>query len=253
MLQSIFATKIGMTQVWDTKGHRFAVTKCKFTPNVVLGIQNQNSDKLHQDQSAKMYIIGYGQKKLKNVSKPLQTKIKQSGFSFGVSKMKGVFSTSETELSAGTVIGVDQVVKVGDVVAVRGVSRGRGFAGGVKRYGFHGGPKTHGQSDRERAIGSIAAGTTPGHIFKGKRMPGHYGVETITVKGLIVLHIDNENQEIWLSGPVPGSKSCLVQISPIGENQEVKLDLKASNITEPKVEAQEENKPTEVSEVEESK
>ena len=253
MLQSIFATKIGMTQVWDTRGRRFAVTKCKFTPNVVLGIQNQNSNKLHQDQQAKMYIIGYGQKKLKNVSKPLQTKIKQSGFSFGVSKMKGIFATSETELPAGTVIGIDQVVKVGDVVAVRGISRGRGFAGGVKRYGFHGGPKTHGQSDRQRAIGSIAAGTTPGHVFKGKRMPGHYGVDTITVKGLTVLHIDNENQEIWLSGPVPGSISSLVQISPLGENQEVKLDLKASNIKEPKVEPQAEVEVAVVNEVEESK
>ena len=81
---------------------------------------------------------------------------------------------------AGDMMTVETVFKPGDIVKVTGTSKGKGFAGGVKRYGFRGGPKTHGQSDSHRAPGSIGQGTTPGRVYKGKRMAGHMGVDTVT-------------------------------------------------------------------------
>ena len=138
----------------------------------------------------------------------------------------------ENAVKSGDTITVEQVLEVGDVVKVQGTTKGRGFAGGIKRHGFSGGPKTHGQSDRERAVGSIGAGTSPGRVWKGKKMPGHYGVDTQTVRGLTVVHVDAENQEVWLSGPVPGHLKALVRIEKLGTNKKIELDKKASGIKE---------------------
>ena len=137
---------------------------------------------------------------------------------------------------------LDQVLAVGDVVKVQGTSKGRGFAGGMKRHGFSGGPATHGQSDRQRAVGSIGSGTYPGRVWKGKKMPGHYGVETRTVHGLVVLYIDPETKEVWLSGPVPGFNTSTVKIEKTGQQKKVELDLAAMGLTEPQAE---EEQPTE--------
>ena len=245
MLDTIFATKIGMTQAWSTDGKRLAVTRCNVGNNCVIGehrtqVNNKLSTKFEK-QSATILEIGYGDKKLKNVHKPLREKIKKSGFSFGIKQVRGVrvvtdqvqddSSTDSDETivksQVGQIITVDQVLEEGDMVQVQGISKGRGFAGAIKRYGFHGGPKTHGQSDRARAVGSIGAGTDPGRVWKGKKMPGHYGVETKTVFGLVVLRVDSETGEVWLSGPVPGFNSSIVRITKIGRKRNLKLDLKA--------------------------
>jgi large subunit ribosomal protein L3 len=100
----------------------------------------------------------------------------------------------------------------------------------MKRHGFHGGPATHGQSDRARAVGSIGQRTTPGRVWVGKKMPGHYGDEAKTVLGLVVVHIDPTTKEVWLSGPVPGSISSQVRITKTGQTKQVELDLSASGI-----------------------
>ena len=136
--------------------------------------------------------------------------------------MKGV--EVDENFKRGQTIKIDQVLEVGDVVAVQGVSKGRGFAGVVKRYGFHGGPRTHGQSDRQRAPGSIGSGTDPGRVWKGKKMSGHYGFETKTVSGLVVVNIDLDNREIWVSGPVPGHKNSIVRIKKTGVKKDIKLN-----------------------------
>ncbi len=227
MLKSIFATKIGMTQAWDNNGKRIAITKCMVQPNVVLGVQDPKSEE-------KTYLVGYGKKKLKNMNKPLRTITEKSGFSFGVKNIKGVQAADDntTEIKAGEIIAIDQVLKVGDVVKVQGTTKGRGFAGGMKRHGFHGGPKTHGQSDRARAVGSIGSGTTPGRVWKGKKMPGHYGVETKSVSGLVVAHIDLELGELWLTGPIPGHIKSDVLITPVGKDRKIELNKTASGIKE---------------------
>jgi large subunit ribosomal protein L3 len=218
-----------MSQAWDKTGKRLCVTRCKVGSNVVLATQPQNPNQ---------YLIGFGTKKLKNMTKPLRTIVEKSGFSSGVTQIRGVNVTPDQSdqaetIKPGTLIKAEEVLKVGDVVSVQGTSKGRGFAGAMKRHGFHGGPATHGQSDRARAVGSIGAGTTPGKVLKGKKMPGHYGTDTKTVSGLVVLHIDTDSQEVWLSGPVPGSLTSAVKISPIGKTKSIELDADASGIVLP--------------------
>lgn len=235
MVKSVFATKIGMTQAWDVSGKRWAVTRCKVQPNQVLQVRLDSEDQPTQ------YFIGYGQKKLKNMSKPLRSIVEKGGFSEGVRQIKGIKANpdSETKYVVGDTVKFTDFLQVGDIVKVQGTSKGRGFAGAVKRHGFAGGPKTHGQSDRHRAVGSIGAGTTPGKVLKGKKMPGHYGVDTNTVRGLVVLHIDEANNEIWLSGPVPGHLDSIVMIETLGQNKQIEIDKAASHIAETTAPAEE--------------
>ncbi len=254
MLNTIFATKGMMSQAWTTQDKRLPITKCKVDQNVVLGTQKcfvkvwQNST--FKNQSSLILEIGYGKKKLKNTPKPLRTIIEQSGFSFGFKQIRGVEldlskndQDQEIPFKVGQVLNADQVLQVGDVVKVQGTSKGRGFAGVVKRYGMAGGQKTRGQSDRARAVGSIGAGTTPGKVFKGKRMPGQLGDETVTVTNLTVVHLDKENNEVWLSGPIPGHINSIIRITKTGENKPIKLNLSASGIkVEEASKAQDENK-----------
>lgn len=94
----------------------------------------------------------------------------------------------------------------GVIVRITGISKGKGFTGAMKRWGFAGGPATHGQSDRARAPGSIGGGTDPGRVYKGKKMPGRAGGKTVTIKGLEVVEIDEEAGIIRISGPVPGAR-----------------------------------------------
>ena len=103
--------------------------------------------------------------------------------------------------------------EAGEKVNVTGVSKGKGFQGGVKRYNFRGGPKTHGQSDRHRAPGSIGAGTTPGRVIKGMRMAGRMGGDKVTVKNLDVVMVDAERNLLLVKGAVPGHRNSLLLIS----------------------------------------
>jgi large subunit ribosomal protein L3 len=267
MLNTIFATKQDMSQVWTKAGKRLPVTKCFVDDNIVLGKQqclaiNRNTADLKQ-QPCLIFEIGYGKKKLKNTPKPLKQKIKQSGFSFGVRQVRGVkiFDFDQQQVAAqnteqeaaqnqetqsessqaaeqdganqpqvGSVLKLDQVLQVGDVVKVTGVSKGKGFTGVVKRYKFAGGPRTHGQRDRERSPGSIGAMTDPGRVWKGKKMPGRHGGRQATVKNLTVVHLDLDKNQVWLSGPIPGHFNSLVRIVKTGDKEELKLDKQASGI-----------------------
>ncbi len=227
MLDSIFATKLDMTQAWSKQGKRLAVTRCKADDNLVV-----------DQKSTSIFEVGYGQKKLKNMPKPLRSKMQKSGFSIGVTTLQGVKHSEKTEAEndsadqtkIGDVVKVGQVLEVGDVVKVQGTTKGRGFTGVIKRWGFHGGPRTHGQSDRERAPGSIGAGTDPGRVWPGKKMPGHYGVDTKTISGLVVVYLDKETGEVWINGPVPGFYSSTVKITKTGEKKMIELDNNASGI-----------------------
>lgn len=229
MTTQVFATKNKMTQAWTKNGKRVAVTCMRMANNAVVGKQ------IDEAQHTVKLEIGYGTKKLKNMTKPLRSKLEKSGFSFGVRKMSQVSVAEDSALKPGDIIKVEEVLQIGDVVQVQGVTKGRGFAGAMKRHGFSGGPKTHGQSDRWRAVGSIGQRTTPGRVFPRKRMPGHYGVEVQTVKGLTVLYVDPTNQEFWLSGPVPGHVKGMVSVAKTGQTKAIELDEKASGIVRKEV------------------
>lgn len=107
----------------------------------------------------------------------------------------------------------------GDLVKVSGVSKGKGFTGVVKRWGFKGGPKTHGQSDRQRAPGSIGQTTTPGRVYKGKKMAGHKGNVKVTISGLTVMAYQNDAKMLWIKGIVPGPKKGKLKIKKYGTNK----------------------------------
>lgn len=260
MLDTIFATKRGMTQAWTKSGQRVPVTLCYVDDNVVVGKQNctafntQNSDK--KRETCLIFEIGYGKKKLKNTPKPLREKIKQSGFSFGIKQIKGiqvfgqVEESDENQVKIGSSLELSEILEVGDVVKVVGTSKGKGFAGVVKKYHFKGGPRTHGQRDRERSPGSIGAMTYPGRVWKGKKMPGRMGGVRKTVQNLVVLYINPETKELWLNGPVPGSITSIVQIIKTGQKRVVELDKKASGIEDKPVLQEKVEEETEVKQAE---
>ncbi len=110
-----------------------------------------------------------------------------------------------------------EMLQSGDRVNVIGVSKGKGFAGGMKRHGFKGGPKTHGQSDRSRAPGSIGAGSTPGRVWKGLRMAGHLGSQRVTMRNLEVVSVDAEKHLLLVKGAVPGAKTGLLLIHKVSK------------------------------------
>jgi large subunit ribosomal protein L3 len=123
----------------------------------------------------------------------------------------------DTLPKVGEIIDIATVLQPGDVIDVTGISKGKGFAGGVKRFHFKGGPRTHGQSDRERAPGSIGQTTTPGRVYKGKRMAGKMGHETVTVKNLMIVDVTPEN--VLVKGVVPGIPNSLLVIKKVGEKK----------------------------------
>ncbi len=113
----------------------------------------------------------------------------------------------------GDKIKVEEFFTAGEIVSATGWTKGRGFAGVIKRWGFHGGPQTHGQSDRLRAPGSIGQGTDPGRVHRGKKMPGRYGGDRKTIKGLKILKVDEKNNQLLISGAIPGARCGYVIIS----------------------------------------
>ncbi len=123
-----------------------------------------------------------------------------------------------TDVTSGTEINVSDVFVPGDIVDVTGISKGKGFAGGVKRWGFKGGPRTHGQSDRERAPGSIGQTTTPGRVYRGKKMAGRMGQDTVTIRNLEIIEITNDGV-LLIKGLIPGSLNSIVVVKKMGTNK----------------------------------
>ena len=208
MLKTIFGTKIGSTQTWTPAGVRVPVTRLKVAPMRVTQVKTEDTDNYQAIQ------VGFGAKKLNRITQPLQGHLKKSGADQPIAPrfLAEIRATDSSEVKIGDTIQVADILKEGDSIKVSGTSRGKGFAGTVKRWGFHGGPRTHGQSDRDRAPGSIGQGTTPGRIFKGKKMAGRMGGDQVTIRNLKVIKIDPDNQEIWVSGLIPGSSLTPVTI-----------------------------------------
>src|SRR3989344_5311512 len=178
ILNTILGSKQGLGQTF-VEGFRIPITKVTAGPCVVTQIKKMDKDGYCAIQ------LGFSLRKAKNTSKPLQGHLKETSKDNKFPRfLREIKVDKEPEVKIGDIINIFDLFKVGDVVAVTGISKGNGFAGGVKRYHFRGGPRTHGQSDRERAPGSIGATTTPGRVLKGKKMAGRMGGERVTVKNL---------------------------------------------------------------------
>jgi len=204
MLQGFLGRKIGMTQIFREDGRVVPVTVIEAGPCVVTQVKTKETDGYEAVQ------LGFGEVKRRN--KPLSGHLKGSRLS---RYLREVTADDTSEFVVGQTIGVD-IFQAGEIVDVIGRSKGRGFAGVMKRWGFKGGPRTHGQSDRARAPGSIGGGTTPGKVYKGLKMGGHMGDRRITVKGLEVIEVDAERNLLLVKGGIPGAPNSLVQIRRAG-------------------------------------
>jgi large subunit ribosomal protein L3 len=198
MSKVFLGIKVGMTQIFEETGKQRAVT--------VVSVAGNRISRVIGGENPTHIEIGMGKKEKAN--KADSGNYKQLGF---VPEYKIVVPfTGETQ-EIGTEIGAN-IFEVGSRVKVSATSKGKGFQGVVKRWGFHGGPKTHGQSDKHRHPGSIGAGTTPGRIIKGLKMGGRMGGDKVTVANLKVVDVDTDNQLIVLGGSIPGNIGSLIVI-----------------------------------------
>lgn len=205
MINALLGTKIEQSQQFTESGIRIPVTTIQAGPCWVTST--------HDFDGFTNIQLAYGTSKKQ--TKPEKGHIKKSGLDITPRFLReirvvGEDNTEEVKNLLGKQILVSDVFVAGDLIRVTGTSKGKGFAGVVKRHHFRGGPRSHGQSDRERAPGSIGQTTTPGRVYKGKRMAGHMGVETITVRNLKIVAIDPETGILTVKGLVPGAKHGLL-------------------------------------------
>ena len=203
MLKGLIGKKIGMTQIFDEQGIAYPVTLVEAGPCYVTQVREP------QKEGYAAVQLGFGEVNPKRLT----------GGELGHLKIGELpplrflreFRAKDHELKVGDKVGVDVFV-VGERVDVIGVSKGKGFAGAVKRYHFHGSDATHGTSDRERAPGSRGSGTTPGRVLKGARGAGHMGMDRVTAQNLKVVLVDAERNLLGIHGAVPGPKGGLIMI-----------------------------------------
>jgi large subunit ribosomal protein L3 len=192
-----------MTTVFNERGEAIPVTVIEAGPNHVLNIRTKDRDGYEAVQ------IGYGDVNPKQLTKPVLGQMKGAGVS--VRYIREMSADNITDHTVGDTLDVD-LFNADDLVDVTGWSKGRGFAGVMKRHNFKGGKRTHGQSDRERAPGSLGAGTSPGKVWKGKRMPGRMGNDRKTIQRLRVVRVDGDRHLLLIKGSVPGAKNGLVYV-----------------------------------------
>jgi len=207
MFPGIVGKKIGMTQLFQENGETVAVTVIQARPSVVTQIKIRDRD-------------GYDAIQMGSI----EDKVKQSqlnspkkGHLRGLENVRYLreFKTDDiSSVKRGDKVNIS-FLKKGDLVNVTGRSKGRGFAGVVKRHHFAGGPKTHGQTDRHRAPGSIGATTFPGRVLKGKRMAGHMGNRRVTARNLEVIQVDPERSLLLVKGAIPGANGGLLVIEKV--------------------------------------
>ncbi len=202
MARGILAKKIGMTQVFDENGKLIPVTVLQAGPCTVTQVKNEITDKYSALQ------LGFGSAKEKNTSKAEAGHLKKHGLS--MFRRLAEFRDVSGEFTEGQVIKAD-IFSAGEKIKATATSKGKGFQGVQKRYGFGGGRATHG-SKFHRAPGSMGAGTTPHHVFKGKRLPGQTGNKTATVTNLKVFQVDAENNILMIKGAIPGPRTGIVKI-----------------------------------------
>lgn len=200
MAIGLIGRKVGMTQVFQKDGTMVAVSVLQVAPNTVTRLRTPDRDGYA--------AIQLGTDEKKRLTKPVAGQLGDLP-SLGTLREFRVDDLGDYEV--GQTLGVNDVFAEGDLVDVSGVSKGKGFAGHIKRHNFHRGPKTHG-SDHHRAPGSIGPGTTPGRVYKGMKMAGHMGDERVTVKKVRIVRTDPERNLILVNGSLPGSRNDVIVV-----------------------------------------
>jgi large subunit ribosomal protein L3 len=204
-MTGILGKKIGMTSIFDEHGDVIPCTIIEAGPCQITQIKKKNTDGYDAIQ------VGFLDKKVNLVNKPLAGHFARAGAT--PKKLLREFRGLDvSNIKLGDEIKVDSIFFKGDVVSVIGNSKGRGFQGVVKRHHFGGGSKTHGQSDRVRAPGSIGGSSYPSRVFKGQRMAGRMGNTRITIQNLKVVQVISESNLLLIRGSIPGHNNCYVEI-----------------------------------------
>lgn len=209
-MDTILGKKITQTQKYLTDGTRVPVTVLEVKDNPVVMVRTADRDGYVAVQ------LGYGQKKHATKAALGHSK-KGANLDYAPYFLREVRMVDAAEVKEGDKISAATVLEAGDIVDVTGTSKGKGFAGVVKRHNFKGGPRTHGQSDRERAPGSIGQTTTPGRVYRGKRMAGKMGNDTVTIKNLTV--VDVAPDQIMVAGLIPGITGSYIVIKKVGKDK----------------------------------
>ena len=199
-MPGLLGVKIGMTHLFEEGGRVVLVTVIQAGPCVVTQLRTNSSDGYEAVQ------VGYGE--ARQLNKPKQGHLKELG---RLRHLREFRTDDPAAYQVGQKLDVG-LFQEGELVRVTSRSKGRGFQGVVRRHGFHGGPKTHGQKDRHRAPGSIGATTYPGRVIKGQKMPGHMGSRRVTSLGLRVERVDADRNLLLLRGAVPGARNQLLVV-----------------------------------------
>ena len=203
MKKGIIGKKIGMTQIFDEKGNVVPVTVIEATPNVVAQVKTIETDGYNAIQ------LGYGEVKDKHINKPEKGHFSKANLT--PKKHLREFRVENIEnYKVGDEVKAD-IFQAGEKIDVQGITKGKGFQGVIKRHGQHRGPMGHG-SMYHRRPGSMGSTSTPGRVFKGKKLPGHMGKNTVTIQNLDVVKVDMDKNVILIKGSVPGAKGAILKI-----------------------------------------
>jgi large subunit ribosomal protein L3 len=203
-MKGLIGKKVGMTQLFDDAGNLIPVTLIEAGPCYVTQVRNPAKERYAAVQ------LGFGESKPKRLSGGQLGHLKRHDLP-PLRYLREFRISNTEEISEGDTLTVE-VFSVGDRVDVVGISKGKGFAGGIKRHGFARQPKTHGQSDRTRAPGSHGATSTPGRVFKGSRGPGHMGSVKVSAQNLRIEFVDPEKNLLAIRGSIPGARNGIVVI-----------------------------------------
>lgn len=210
MINALLGKKLQMSARFNEKGVRIPVTLIEAGPCPVVQVKTKKKNGYFALQ------IGFGARKPGKTSKPILGHIKKAGLSLAPRFLREIRLSEETDLKNGDILKVGDVFSPGDKVSITGISKGKGFAGVMKRWGFAGGPATHGQSDRKRAPGSIGAQGVA-RVLPGKKMPGRMGAKKVTVTGLTVVDVNPQKNLLVIKGAIPGPRHGLLMIKKVGK------------------------------------
>ena len=202
MKKAILGRKLGMTQIFDESGKVIPVTAIEAGPCTVVQIKTKDTD------GYEAVKLGFGDVKESKLTKPKMGEFKKSNLT--PKKHLREFRLEEITYNVGDEIKAD-IFAAGETVDITGTSKGKGFQGVIKRHGQHRGPMGHG-SMYHRRPGSMGSTSTPGRVFKGKKLPGHMGVNTVTIQNLEVVKVDLDKNAILVKGSVPGNKGSILKI-----------------------------------------
>ena len=204
-LPTIFAVKAGMTRIFNENGEHVPVTVLKLIPNLISQVKTKEKD------GYEAYQVAFAEKREKLVNKPTLGRLKKANID------KTLVHSSEVKVDGVNAENLGREVSLGEFQAntyidVTGISKGKGFAGVMKRFNFQGGPAAHG-SHFHRRPGSIGCRATPARVFANKKLPGHMGVDRVTVQNLVVVEVNMEKGYMLVKGSIPGAKNGFVRVA----------------------------------------